>query len=154
MWVCSGKNSDSCPRSSASLATSPGLIASCVGKIATPNSICTILPHRQLVFPPGFWHTPPPPASRSAVIVGHRGQGHPKPSRLAPYVRVCRPARSVVFMIAGHLGRISPILTHSHAGSTKLRTVCSILPGGLHAVAVFLPLLTLDHAGGSVLPGR
>src|ERR1700728_3505315 len=45
MWVCSGKNSDSCPRSSASRAMSPGRIASWVGKIATPNSICIILAH-------------------------------------------------------------------------------------------------------------
>src|SRR5215469_8638160 len=39
MWVCSGKNSDSCPRCSASRATSAGAIALCVGKMATPVSI-------------------------------------------------------------------------------------------------------------------
>ena len=53
MWVCSGKNSDSCPRSSASLATSPGRIASCVGNIATPNSITVILSHPPLRPAPG-----------------------------------------------------------------------------------------------------
>src|SRR4051794_7047596 len=39
MCVCSGKNRDSWPRCSASTATSAGLIASCVAKIATPNSM-------------------------------------------------------------------------------------------------------------------
>src|SRR5215471_5353669 len=39
MCVCSGKNSDSCPRSSASRAMSAGAMASWVGKIATPVSM-------------------------------------------------------------------------------------------------------------------
>jgi len=39
MCVCSGKNSDSCPRSSASLAIAAGVMASWVGKIATPVSM-------------------------------------------------------------------------------------------------------------------
>ena len=39
MCVCSGKNSDSWPRSSASRARSAGAMASWVGKIATPVSM-------------------------------------------------------------------------------------------------------------------
>src|SRR5215469_6391168 len=39
MCVCSGKNSDSCPRSSASRAMSAGAIAPWAGKIATPMSM-------------------------------------------------------------------------------------------------------------------
>ena len=43
MWVCSGKNNDSWPRSSASRAIAAGSIAPWVGNIATPVSMTTKL---------------------------------------------------------------------------------------------------------------
>src|SRR5215207_3154716 len=39
MCVCSGNQTESCPRSSASAASAPGPMASCVGNIATPVSM-------------------------------------------------------------------------------------------------------------------
>src|SRR6516165_2902444 len=51
MCVCSGKNRDSCPRSSASRAMSAGAMASWVGKIATPVSMHPSLGTERAGFP-------------------------------------------------------------------------------------------------------
>jgi hypothetical protein len=50
----------------------------------------------------------------TVVIAGHPGAWHPGAGRFAGYAPVCWCCGSAVCMIAGHRGRISPLLTLSN----------------------------------------
>jgi hypothetical protein len=50
----------------------------------------------------------------TAVIAGHPGGRPPKAGRFARYAPVSGCRRPAVFVIAGHQGRISPLLTRSN----------------------------------------